>query len=98
MKINWHVRFSKHNLLFIIRFIGALLIPVLAYMGIRYDDLTSWGVVADTIVRFFSNPFLIGLTIVNAINIIPDPTTAGVGDSKKAMRYDVPKPKESDYL
>lgn len=91
MNINWKVRFSKQNMLFWIRFIGALLVPVLAYMGIRYEDLTTWGAVWDIIMRFFSNPFLVFLTIFNAINIIPDPTTKGIGDSSDALQYEKPR-------
>lgn len=90
MKINWKVRFSKHNLTFIIRFIGALLIPVLGYLGIKYEDINSWEKLLDVLIGFISNPYLIGLTIVNAINLIPDPTTRGLSDSKRALTYEKP--------
>lgn len=90
MKINWKVRFSKHNLTFIIRFIGALLIPVLGYLGIKYEDINSWEKLLDVLIGFITNPYLIGLTIVNAINLIPDPTTRGLSDSKHALTYEKP--------
>lgn len=90
MKINWKVRFSKHNLTFIIRFIGALLVPVLAYLGINFEDLNSWERLGNMLLNFISNPFLIGLTIVNAINLIPDPTTKGISDSERALSYRKP--------
>ncbi|MFC5541579.1 phage holin [Ureibacillus suwonensis] len=90
MKINWKVRFSKDNLTFIIRFIGALLIPVLGYLGIKYEDINSWEKLLDVLIGFISNPYLIGLTIVNAINLIPDPTTRGLSDSKRALTYEKP--------
>ena len=90
MKINWKVRFSKHNLTFIIRFIGALLIPVLGYLGIKYEDINSWEKLLDVLIGFISNPYLIGLTIVNAINLIPDPTTKGLSDSERALNYKKP--------
>lgn len=89
--INWKVRFSKDNLAFILRFVGALLIPVLAYLGLNFEDLNSWKIVGDLLVDFISNPFLIGLTIINAINLIPDPTTKGIKDSKLALTYKNPK-------
>lgn len=89
-KINWRIRFSKKNITFILRFIAALLIPVLAYMGINYDDLTTWASVGKMISDFFLNPFLLGLTFVNAINLIPDPTTPGLFDSWRALSYDKP--------
>lgn len=91
MKINWRVRFSKRNILFIFRFIAALLIPVLGYMGFRFEDLTTWAVVWDIFIQFISNPFLVGLTIVSAVNILPDPTTQGFADSEQALKYDYPK-------
>ncbi|OCA84478.1 phage holin [Bacillus sp. FJAT-27225] len=95
--INWKVRFSRKNLQFIIRFIASLLIPVLAYMGIKVDDITSWPIVGELLINFISNPFLVVLTIINAINIVPDPTTAGLGDSRQAMRYLEPK-NDKNYL
>lgn len=85
--INWKVRFSKKNIQFWVRFIGALMIPVLAYLGVNFEDLTTWGAVWDVVQRFFSNPFLWGLTFLNALNIIPDPITPGLGDSQRAMSY-----------
>lgn len=91
MKINWRVRFSKKNITFIIRFLAALLIPILAYMGLRFEDLTTWAMVWNVVLQFISNPFLVGLTVLNAINILPDPTTEGISDSKQALNYEYPK-------
>lgn len=85
MKINWKIRFSKKNLTFICRFLAAILVPVLAYMGLTVTDFTSWNSVYDALISYISNPYLIGLTIFNAINILPDPTTQGLGDSKVSL-------------
>ena len=92
--INWKVRFSKDNLTFVMRFIGALLIPVLIYMGLEVQDLTSWAKLGDVLVDAVSNPYVVGLTIVNAINLIPDPTTAGIMDSENALEYTKPGVKD----
>ena len=73
MKINWKVRFSKDNITFILRFIGALAIPVLAYLGLELNDLTSWNMVLDVLQSFISNPYLVILTVVNALNMTIDP-------------------------
>ena len=89
--INWKVRFNKHNMTFILRFVGAILVPVLAYLGLRFEDMTTWASVGHVIIQFVSNPFLIGLTIFNALNMVPDGTTRGIGDSERAMTYLVPK-------
>ena len=55
------------------------------------DDLTTGGMVGSVIIQFVSNPFLIGLTIFKALNMVPDGTTRGIGDSERAMTYLVPK-------
>lgn len=90
-KINWKVRFSKDNIMFIVRFVGALAIPVLAYLGLELKDLTSWDMVLDVLVNFISNPYLVILTVINALNMAIDPTTKGLTDSEKALQYTEPK-------
>lgn len=90
-KINWKVRFSKDNIMFIVRFVGALAIPVLAYLGLELKDLTSWNMVLDVLVNFISNPYLVILTVINALNMTIDPTTKGITDSDKALQYTEPK-------
>lgn len=90
-KINWKVRFSKDNIMFIVRFVGALAIPVLAYLGLELKDLTSWDMVLDVLVNFISNPYLVILTVINALNMTIDPTTKGITDSDKALQYTEPK-------
>lgn len=91
MKINWKVRFSKDNITFILRFLGALAIPVLAYLGLELKDLTSWQMVLEVLQSFISNPYLVILTVVNALNMTIDPTTKGLTDSEKALSYTEPK-------
>lgn len=90
MKINWKVRFSKYNLQFIIRFIGALLVPIFAYLGINFEDINSWGSLFDLVIGYISNPYLLVLTIINAVNLLPDPTTKGLSDSDRALKYKKP--------
>lgn len=84
-KINWKVRFSRENSVFIIRFILSLLVPILVYMGLQVTDLTSWGKLGDVLFSAISNPYIVGMTIVNAINLIPDPTTKGTSDSELVL-------------
>lgn len=90
-KINWKVRFNAKNRAFILRFFVALTLPVLTYLGLKFEDLTTWAGVGSVLVQFIQNPFLIGLTVVNALNLIPDPTTQGLGDSERALGYTDPK-------
>lgn len=90
-KINWKVRFNRENLTFVFRFIAALLIPALAYMGISVEEITSWDALGNVLLEFISNPFVIGLTIANALNIVPDPLVKGLGDSPQGLTYKKPK-------
>ena len=88
MKINWTVRFK--NRAFMTRLALALVLPILAYFGIKFEDLTSWGAVFELLGKFVSNPYLVGLTVFNALNIVPAPTTAGLSDSNRALGYEEP--------
>jgi phi LC3 family holin len=99
-EINWRVRFNKKNLSFVLRFILALFIPVLGYLGLRFEDLTTWSSLWDVVLQFVSNPFLVGLTIANALNMVPDPVVKGLSDSKMALKYYEPKSnaRDSDYI
>lgn len=84
MKINWSIRFKK-NATFIIRTVISLVIPILTYLGIKETDLTSWEMIVKLFESFITNPYLVFLTVVNFINLIPDPTTTGISDSDYAM-------------
>ena len=88
--INWKVRFNFKNKTFLLRVAFALALPILAYFNLKMEDLVSWGVIFDLLGKFFANPYLLGLTIVNILNIIPDPTTSGISDSKRALDYKEP--------
>ena len=89
--INWKVRFNFKNKTFLLRVAFALALPILAYFNLKLEDLVRWGVILDLLGKFFANPYLVGLTIVNILNIIPDPTTKGLTDSKQALGYENPK-------
>ena len=41
MKINWKVRIK--NPLWWVQIAAALLLPMLAYFGLAWEDMTSWG-------------------------------------------------------
>ena len=92
MHINWKVRIK--NPLFWVQVILAILMPILAYLGIAMDDLTSWSILGATLFEAVKNPYVLGLVLVSVWNAINDPTTSGLSDSAQAMTYKVPKPKE----
>lgn len=81
--INWTVRIKNKN--FWIALIPAVLVlvqVVLAVFGITID-LSDLGEKLLAVV----NALFVVLSILGIVN---DPTTAGVGDSERAMTYDKP--------
>ena len=84
MKINWKVRVK--NPYFWIGLVGV----ILSAMGVEPQMLTSWQALANALLEFFKNPFLIGTVIVAVIGVIVDPTTKGMEDSERAMQYQKP--------
>lgn len=89
--INWKIRFSANNRLFLGRFFLAIFLPVLTYFGMEPQDLTTWEAVAEVLLKTLSNPFVLGLMVCNALNVIPDPTTKGLPDSRRALGYEQPQ-------
>src|SRR5699024_12035004 len=85
MKINWKIRLK--NPVFIAQIILAILTPVLAYVGLAFEDLTSWATVGDLIQQAYSNPYLLGLVIVCVFNNIREPPVGGCSDSMFDLSY-----------
>lgn len=85
MKINWKVRFS--NPLFIAQLLLAVLTPVLAYLGLNLQDLTTWSILGGVMLEAIKNPYVLGLIVVNVFNTVTDPTTPSFSDSDRAMTY-----------
>jgi len=95
MKINWKVRFK--NPTFYVQLVLAIFTPILAYLGLEFADITTWGTLGELIQSAYSNPYLLGLVIISVFNASTDPTVSGLSDSKQARKYYKPK-KDSDYL
>lgn len=90
-KINWKVRFSKNNILFIAQVIISVVIPILTYFGLQASDLTTWVKVWNTLIAAISNPYVVIMALVSFFNAVTDPTTKGIGDSTTALSYTEPK-------
>ena len=88
MGINWRVRFK--NPMFYVQLILAVISPILAYMGLTMQDLTTWAKVGEILLQAISNPYVLGLVAVSVYNAIIDPTTTGITDSKNAKQYTTP--------
>ena len=81
--INWKVRFRNKD--FWIHFIPAVLLLVqlvLDLFGVKYD----FGELGNKLLAIVDVVFVI-LALLGVVN---DPTTAGVGDSTRALGYTVP--------
>lgn len=85
MKINWGVRLK--NPLWWAQIVSAVILPVLAYFGLNWQDMTTWGAIAELFIKSIQNPVVVVSVLVSLFNAINDPTTAGVKDSDRAMTY-----------
>ena len=82
--MNWKVRLK--NKMFWISFIPALLLliqTVVALFGIEFDFTQ----LQEQLLAIVNSLFVV-LSIVGVVN---DPTTKGIGDSEKAMKYEEPR-------
>lgn len=89
MNINWKVRLR--NPVFIAQILASFIVPILAYFGLRWEDMTSWMALWNLLADAVQNPVVIVSVIVSVWNAINDPTTAGLSDSSRALTYEVPR-------
>jgi phi LC3 family holin len=89
MKINWKVRVK--NPLFWVEIGAAILLPILAYLGLSWEDMTSWAALGEVLLSAIQNPVIVVASAVSVWNAITDPTTKGVSDSEQALTYTKPK-------
>lgn len=88
MNINWKIRIK--NPMFWVQIVVSVFTPILAYMGITVQDLTTWQSVWNALVLAVSNPYVLVLVAVSVYNTIIDPTTTGISDSANALTYTEP--------
>ena len=86
--INWKVRFK--NPIFYIQLLISIVSPVLAYLGITAKDITTWKELFDIFEQALLNPYILSLIATSVYNAVVDPTTQGIGDSKRAISYNSP--------
>ena len=87
--INYRVRIK--NPVFWVNIALSIIAPIGVYFGIAAQDLTTWTMLWDTLVKAVSNPYVVFTIVVSVWNAINDPTTAGIKDSKQALSYDAPR-------
>ena len=81
MKMNWKVRFK--NKTWLSMFISLI-------VGFVFNILKMFDVVPAVTENTIMNIVSQVLTLLGLLGVLVDPTTAGIGDSNRAMTYDEP--------
>jgi phi LC3 family holin len=82
--INWLVRFKNKN--FWLALIPALLLLV-QVIGAPFGYKWDFGVLGEQMTAIVNALF----AVLAILGIVTDPTTAGIGDSARALTYDKPR-------
>lgn len=91
MKINWKVRLK--NPYFWIGLFGV----IMATLGVKPEDFTSWSLVIEEFKNVAGNPFLLISVILAVVGVVADPTTKGICDSRQALSYTEPRDDTTNY-
>ena len=86
--INWKVRIK--NPVFWVQIVAAIVLPILAYLGLSWEDMTSWASLGGIFLEAVKNPVILVSVLVSVWNAVNDPTTRGLSDSQRAMEYEIP--------
>lgn len=86
--INWKVRLR--NPLFWAQIAVAIILPILAHLGLSWEDMTTWTALGGVLLEAVKNPVVLVAVVVSVFNAVTDPTTRGIGDSDRAMTYKDP--------
>lgn len=82
---NFNIKLRLKNPLFIASVVMSILTPILGYMGITVQDVTSWKALGDILMQAIANPYVLGLVVVSLYNTCIDFTTKGLMDSELVM-------------
>ena len=87
-RLNWKVRIK--NPVFWVQAAIAVILPILTYFGLTWEDMTSWAAIGNLLLQAVKNPVVIAAVLASVWNAVNDPTTAGLKDSQRAMAYEKP--------
>ena len=79
LNIDWKARLT--NPIFYVNISLAVFTPILAYFGLKWEDMTTWGAIADITLQAIKNPVVVSSMIVAIYNAIVDTKTKGIGDN-----------------
>jgi len=88
MKINWKVRLC--NPVFWAEVAAAVVLPILAQLGLGWEDMDSWAALWAALAAAVKSPVILTAVAVSVWNALNDPTTRGLSDSDRAMGYHEP--------
>ena len=88
MKINWKVRLC--NPVFWVEVAAAVMLPILAQLGLSWEEMDSWAALGAALVEAMKSPVILTAVAVSVWNAVNDPTTRGLSDSPRAMTYHEP--------
>lgn len=88
MNINWKVRLRNPS--FWVSVAIAVITPILAYMGLTAQDITTWAALGNVLLQAVSNPYILLMVAASVYNAVVDPTSSGVSDSSRALNYEYP--------
>lgn len=88
MNINWKIRVK--NVSFWVSVVISIFTPILAYMGITAQDITTWTAFGNVLLQAVSNPYILLMVAVSVYNAVIDPTSTGITDSTRALQYNSP--------
>lgn len=60
-------------------------------LNISPETVSTWPELIDAFIIAVQNPYTVASAIIAILGVIIDPTTAGVGDSTRALSYTRPK-------
>ena len=89
MKINLTVRFKNPQ--FWINLAISIFGIILAYFGLNWSEMTTWGSIGHILIDSVKNPVVVFAVLACVWNALNDPTTKGLSDSEKALTYTEPK-------
>ena len=62
----------------------------LAAMDVSPEMFTSWSILWQSMVDLINNPYRLCCVVLAIMGVLVDPTTAGIGDSTRALTYKKP--------
>lgn len=89
MRINIPIRLK--NPTFWINIGTSIFITILAYFGMNWSEVTTWGTFFGVLLDAIKNPVIVFAVLGIIWNALNDPTTKGLSDSKRALNYTEPK-------